>query len=168
MLELKEIQDVDRKISYDCFASFDKDTNGFINDAYGIAFEDYDMFVERCVLDSKGMDMPAWKVPSTVYLLMDHEKAVGIFKVRPNLNDALRAGAGHIGYGIVDKYRNMGYATKGLALAIEEVKKKTSEKEIYLSVNKDNLASLAVQKKNGAYLHHEDENKYYTRIKFSL
>ena len=39
------------------------------------------------------------------------------------------------------------------------------EDEIYLSVRKSNGASLKVQLKNGAYIHHEDDKEYYTRIK---
>ena len=39
------------------------------------------------------------------------------------------------------------------------------EDEIYMSVHKDNPASLKVQMKNGAYIHHEDEQEIYTRIK---
>ncbi len=36
--------------------------------------------------------------------------------------------------------------------------------EIYMCVNKDNPASLRVQIKNGAYIHHENDKKYFTRI----
>ena len=38
------------------------------------------------------------------------------------------------------------------------------EDELYLSVNKSNPASLRVQLHNGAYIHHEDDEHYYTRI----
>ena len=37
--------------------------------------------------------------------------------------------------------------------------------EAYLSVDKDNPGSLKAQLNNGAYIHHEDETEYYTRIK---
>ncbi len=36
--------------------------------------------------------------------------------------------------------------------------------EVYMSVNKDNPASLRVQIKNGAYIHHDNEKEYFTRI----
>ena len=36
--------------------------------------------------------------------------------------------------------------------------------EVYMSVNKDNQASLRVQIKNGAYIHHENEKEYFTRV----
>lgn len=71
----------------------------------------------------------------------------GLFRVRHYLNDALRSGGGHIGYGIRDKYRGRGYATKGLALTIEKARELVAEDELYLSVHKDNPASLRVQEK---------------------
>jgi hypothetical protein len=39
------------------------------------------------------------------------------------------------------------------------------EDEIYMSIHKDNPASLRAQIKNGAYIHHEDEKEFYTRVK---
>lgn len=45
--------------------------------------------------------MPEGHVPDTVYVLEDDSEGyVGIVKLRHRLNDALRQGAGHIGYGI--------------------------------------------------------------------
>lgn len=64
-------------------------------------------------------------------------KIVGLFKIRHYLNDFLRKGAGHIGYGILPEYRGKGYAKKGLVLAIEKCKEIIKENEIYLSVHKD-------------------------------
>ena len=54
---------------------------------------------------------------------------------------------------------------KGLALALEYARSVVREDEIYMSVNRDNAASLRVQQKNGAYVHHADDKQYYTRIK---
>ena len=36
-----------------------------------------------------------------------------------------------------------------------------------MSVNKDNPASLRVQMKNGAYIHHENPQEYFTRIRMT-
>ena len=58
-----------------------------------------------------------------------------------------------------------GYASLGLNLTIESAWQIIREDEIYMSVYKDNPASLRVQMKNGAYIHHEDEQEIYTRIK---
>jgi len=113
----------------------------------------------------QGIDLPDGYVPDTAYVLVDKDHYVGLFNLRHYLNDALKEGAGHIGYGICKSYRGQGYATAGLALVIEEAKKIIPEDEIYISVHKNNPASLTVQKKNGAIIHHEDEFNYYTRIK---
>ena len=90
---------------------------------------------------------------------------MALFKVRHYLNDALREGSGHIGYGVRRSCRGKGYATRGLALAIEKAREVIPEREIYMSVSRQNPASLRVQLKNGAFIHHEDEKEYYTRIK---
>ena len=164
-LRLEKIENVDLMTSYACYHSFEKDENGFINDAYGLNPEEYKNFVNKCNMDEHGIHLPEWKVPMTTYMLMDGPKAVGVFKLRHYLNDGLRSGSGHIGYGIAKQYRGRGYATIGLKLMIEKARELIFEKEIFMSVHKDNPSSLQVQMKNGAYIHHEDENAYYTRIK---
>jgi ubiquinone/menaquinone biosynthesis C-methylase UbiE len=64
---------------------------------------------------------------------------------------------------VSQKYRGKGYATKGLELTLEKARQMCIH-EVYMSVNKDNPASLRVQLKNGAYIHHENEKEYFTRI----
>ena len=44
-------------------------------------------------------------------------------------------------------------------------RERVPEEEIYLRVMKSNPASLNVMLKNGAYIHHEDETHFLTRIK---
>lgn len=107
-------------------------------------------------------------VPDTVYVLEDDSEGyVEIVKLRHRLNDALRQGAGHIGYGIRKEYRGRGYATAALSLALDEARKIVPEDEIYLSVRKDNPASLKVQLRNGARVDHESGEEYFTRIPLS-
>ena len=50
-----------------------------------------------------------------------------------------------------------------LKLTLEKARQRSIH-EVYMSVNKDNPASLRVQMKNGAYIHHENETKFFTRI----
>ena len=49
-------------------------------------------------------------------------------------------------------------------MTLEIAKKIVPEEEIYLRVNKDNPASLAVMLKNSGRIDHEDETKYYVRV----
>ena len=164
-LSLEEIQNVELEESYRCYMSFEKDENGFINDAYGMSLDEYALFVQKCHRESKGIGLPDWKVPQTVYILMQNNTAIGIFKVRHCLNEALKNGSGHIGYGIRKEFRGQGNASKGLHLAIQELIQFMPEDEVYLSSYKNNPASLKVQINNGCTIHHEDEERVYTRYK---
>lgn len=165
MLYLKAMNPEDAAAEYACLQDLPGE-NGFTNEAYGIPFE---CFVEeeipRRLRCAQGRDLLPGRVPETYFFLWDGDTPVALFKVRHFLNDALRKGSGHMGYGVRRACRGRGYATRGLALAIEKAREMVPENELYLSVGKENLASLRVQLKNGAYIHHQDGEKYYTRIK---
>ena len=165
MLYLKKAnyEDIEEEFN---FMSKMKSANGFENPYINISRNE---FKEKCLDEiigqSNGNNLPEGYVPNTYFYLWDDNKIVGLFKIRHYLNEHLKNGSGHIGYGILEEHRGKGYATKGLALAIEECKKIIPEDEIYLRVDKSNFASLKVMLKNGGYIHHEDEKKYYVRIK---
>ncbi|MBR3841087.1 MAG: GNAT family N-acetyltransferase [Erysipelotrichales bacterium] len=166
MLYLKEANYEDIEKEYEYIRDLPKDENGFTNPDFQISRKDFE---EKALLSyinqSKGIDLPEGYVPCTTYFLWDNDEIVGLFRIRHHLNEFLRTGAGHIGYGIGKKYRGKGYATEGLRLTIEKAWTIIPEDEIYMSVHKDNPASLKVQQKNGAYIHHEDDKEFYTRIK---
>lgn len=167
MLYLKKLNIEDAKEEY-TFLQELKSENGFENDYENISYE---AFVNEAIPTrlncSQGIGLKEGRVPDTHFFLWDDNHIVGIFKVRHHLNAFLENGAGHIGYAIAEKYRHRGYASKGLALAIQECKKlmPKEEAEIYMSCRKDNIASLKTMLHNGAYIHHEDDLEYYTRIK---
>ena len=60
--------------------------------------------------------------------------------------------------------RGHGYATTGLKLTIDIARGIVPEDEIFLRVNKDNIASQKVMLKNGARVAGEDASHYYMRI----
>ncbi len=164
-MRLLPLWEADLHKAYDLQMSFLPDENGFTNPVFGKSLEDFAQYVQAKRHHNCGQDLPDGFVPDTVFVLVDDEENyVGIFNLRHYLNDALRNGAGHIGYGIHKDYRGRGYASAGLALALEEARKIVPEDEIYLSVHLDNPASLKVQLKNGARIDHQDEKEYYTRI----
>ena len=90
------------------------------------------------------IDMPDWFVPETYYYLWDEGHIVGEFRIRHYLTDALKNGAGHIGYSIKKEYRNLGYATKGLALTLSIAKGIIPEDEIYLRLPEADTAAMVV------------------------
>ncbi len=99
-----------------------------------------------------------------MFLWNDNE-IVGQFRIRHYLCESLRTGAGHIGYFIKKEFRGKGYGTERLKQTLQIAKNIIPEDEIFLQVNKDNPASLKVMVQNGGYIDHEDESKYYVRIK---
>ncbi|SFQ50149.1 Predicted acetyltransferase [Lachnospiraceae bacterium XBB1006] len=166
MLYLKEANLEDIQKEYEFITQLPEDENGFTNKDYGCSFEEFrDRILPKYLENAKGINLKPGHVPGTEYFLWDDDVIVGLFRIRHYLNEFLENGAGHIGFGIKKEYRGKGYASEGLRLTIEKAWSIIPEDEIYMSVNKDNQASLKTQLKNGAYIHHEDEEEYYTRVK---
>ena len=114
---------------------------------------------------AKGENLPESYVPETFLFLWNDNVIVGQFRVRQYLCESLRTGAGHIGYLIKKEFRRKGYGTEGFKQVLRIARKIVPEDEIYLRVNKDNFASLKIMIRNGGYIEHENETKYYVRIK---
>ena len=149
-MELIRVQDSDYRKTYELYMTFPENENGYMNSVYGYNYEQFLEWIEKKRNWSLGKELPEGFVPDTTYVLVDEDVYVG-------------EGPGHIGYCISEKYRGRGYATKGLKLTLEKARQRSIH-EVYMSVNKDNPASLRVQMKNGAYIHHENETKFFTRI----
>ena len=162
-MELIRVQDSDYRKTYDLYMTFPENDNGYMNNVFGYSYDQFLDWIEMKRNWSLGKELPEGFVPDTTYVLSDDGTYVGVFNLRHCLNDFLREGAGHIGYCISQKYRGKGYATKGLALTLDKARQ-INIHEAYLSVNKNNPASLRVQLKNGAYIHHENDTEYFTRI----
>lgn len=141
------------------------DENGFINDHHDISRKDFDTALDTIIAQSEDRALPEGYVPQTVYYLWDDDNIVGTFHFRHYLCESLAEGSGHIGYYIAPEFRRKGYATLGLKMLLDEIRDVVKEDEIYLRVNRDNPASLRVMLSNGGYIHHEDETKYYVRIR---
>ncbi|MCI8349751.1 MAG: GNAT family N-acetyltransferase [Oscillospiraceae bacterium] len=166
MIYLKEANLEDMEQEYEFITNTPADENGFTNRESGCSKEDFaQKILPGYISASQGIGIPEGYVPQTQFFLWDGDKIVGLFRIRHYLTEALANGAGHIGYGIGREYRGKGYASLGLKLAVEKAWEIIPEDEIYLSVSKKNPASLRVQMKNGAYIHHEDEEEFYTRIR---
>jgi putative hydrolase of HD superfamily len=164
---LRAANEADWEKEYQFLQAIPPEENGFYNDYHGLTPEQFrTRALPELLAHAAGRGLPPGFVPETYFFLWQGGSVLGLFKVRHRLNDALRAGAGHIGYSIAPEYRGGGYAKKGLALAVAALRGllPPEEREVYLSCSRKNPASLAVQKANGAYVHHTDEREYYTRI----
>lgn len=168
MLYLKKINYEDIEEEYRAIKKMLPNENGFENKYYNVTKEEFEKkVIPKLLKNSEGLELPEGYVPDTYFFLWDDNSIVGLFKIRHYLNEYLKQGAGHIGYGILPDSRGKGYAKKGLMLAIEECRKIIPEDEIYLSVHKDNPISLKVQLACGAYIVGETEDEYLTRIKLN-
>ena len=165
MLYLKALNIEDAALEYAALTAIPAEENGFTNPYSDISWQEFmDRVLPEKLARSRGECLPEGFVPDTDYYLWNDSEIVGLFHVRHCLNDFLRNGPGHIGYCILAPHRGKGYAKAGLKLAVDIARDIVPEGEIYLSVNKNNLASLRVQLANGAYIHHESETEYLTRI----
>lgn len=168
MLYLKEANPEDVEKEFEFITNTPEEENGFTNPSFGCSREEFEhKILPGYINAAKGIGLKEGWVPETEFFLWEDDRIVGLFRIRHFLTEALASGAGHIGYGIRKECRGKGYASEGLRLAVEQAWKLIREDEIYLSVHKDNPASIQVQRKNGAYIHHEDEKEFYTRIRKS-
>lgn len=167
MIYLKQLNIDDCLKEYNFFKSMSVD-DSFENEYKDVSYEE---FISRCIperLDASiGKNLKEGYVPDTYYFLWEDQQIIGLFRIRHYLNDFLKNGPGHIGYGVLPEYRNKGYASKGLSLAIEICKELLPkyEKYIYMSCDLSNIGSLKVMLNNQAYIDHKDDKSYFTRIR---
>lgn len=166
MLELRKMNLQDIKEQWGYVTALPKDENGLTNPYEGITFEEYETTVlPELMMHENPVGMPEWFVPETYYYLWDKQVLVGEYRIRHYLTEALKVGAGHIGYSIKKEYRGKGYGTKGLAMVLDIARKIVPEDEIYLRVLKSNIPSFKAINSNGAYIADEDETHYLMRVK---
>ena len=166
MLELRKMNCADAAAQWAYVSSMPENENGVTNPYAGVSFKTYrDTVLPEMMMHEHPVGMPDWFVPETYYYLWDGDMLVGEFRIRHRLTDALRAGAGHIGYSIGRDYRGRGYGSRGLAMALDVARGIIPEDEIYLRVLKDNTPSVRAVMRSGAYVAGEDETHYFMRVK---
>ncbi len=164
-MELRKINKNDAEAQWEYTTALPADENGLTNPYCGVSFDEYIETVLPTLMSYEHpVNMPDWFVPETYYYLWDEGRLVGEFRIRHHLTEALKKGAGHIGYSIRREERGKGYGTAGLRRTIQEANAVIREDEIYLRVKKDNIASQKVMQKNGGKIVGEDEEHFFVRI----
>lgn len=165
MLELRKLNRTDAAAQWEFVTALPADENGFTNPYEGIPFDAYlERVLPEQMMHEHPTNMPDWFVPCTYYYLWEDDTLVGEYRIRHRLTEALRSGAGHIGYCIRKEHRGKGYGTKGLALTLEIAREIVPEDEIYFRVLKTNTTSFRVILKNGGRITGEDDIHYLLRI----
>ena len=166
MIELRKMNYKDMAEQWKYVTALPTNENGLTNQYEGISFDEYrDTVLPELMMHENPINMPDWFVPESFYYLGDDDILIGEYRIRHYLTDALKTGAGHIGYSIKKDFRGKGYGTKGLALTLELARNIVPEEEIYLRVQKNNIPSFKAICKNGAYIAGEDDMHYLMRIK---
>lgn len=128
---------------------------------YEKGLEDFNGYLNYLNNISKGIEVPQGWVRTSTFWLIDNDEVVGVVRVRHQEVST----AGHIGYDISPCYRNKGYGTQILRLALIEAKK-IGIKEVIVTCNIDNIASKKIIEKNNGKLlgtifdEEENENLY--------
>lgn len=100
-----------------------------------------------------GRDLPEGHVASTMLFAFNFEgEIVGRVSVRHALNDYLLQFGGHIGYGVLPKFRNLGYATRILRETLIFCQNQLNLPRVLLTCNTDNQGSIRTIEKNGGIL----------------
>lgn len=166
MPELRKMNERDAKAQWRYVAAQPADENGVTNPYCGVGWTDYrERVLPELMMHEHPIGMPDWFVPESYYYLWDGGVLVGEVRIRHHLTEALRRGAGHIGYSIAQPFRGRGYGTRALGLALEVARGIVPETEIYLRVRKGNTPSIRAMRRNGAYPAGEDAEHLFFRVK---
>ncbi len=165
MLYLKEANLSDAEAEWAFLRDMPENENGVENRWHGCSLETFmNVALPRLLSYARGENLGEGHVAQTTFFLWAEGEIVGLFKLRHWLNDALREGAGHIGYFVKKDCRGRGCGTEGLRLTLEKGRDIIPEEEFYLRLYKYNTPSLRVMLKNGGRVVGEDEEHYFVRI----
>lgn len=134
---------------------YDQEVNHTNHSPWAIFKNDYHDF-DKYLAELSIKEPKDGKVPDSVFFLLDEDtdRLLGAVNIRHCLNDYLLQHGGHIGDGIRPSERRKGYATKMIALALEECRKLGIDK-VLIVCDKDNIGSAKSIIKNGGVLENE-------------
>lgn len=117
-----------------------------------LAREDFAQFVRELEEEAEGIGLPPGMPAQQTYLLLkDGQMVVGEIRFRPKLMPPYEKYSGHIGYNMRPSQRSKGYATRQLALLLDEARK-LQLAGVSLIIDDENPASVRVIEKNGGKL----------------
>lgn len=129
---------------------------------YKKALENFSDYLDDIYNYSNGINLPQGEAITSTFWLINKNKVVGVIRIRHQEVEC----AGHIGYDISPDYRNKGYGSEILKLALEKTEK-IGIKEVVLTCTIDNIASKKIIEKNKGILlgtvFDEEEDEYLNK-----
>lgn len=111
---------------------------------------DLEEYLHRTMSETNAETLPKGRVPQTTFWIVEGGKALGMLRMRHELNEARVAG-GHIGYYVRPSARKRGLATQALRLALTEIGA-LGVCSVMLTTNPGNHGSIRVIEENGGTL----------------
>ncbi len=118
-----------------------------------VDYRDFDRYLPSLEV---GHDRDESLVPDSTFFCLDVERSifVGAVNIRHWLNEGLLLNGGHIGDGVRPSERRKGYATKMIALALDECRKLGIDR-VLMVCDKNNIGSAKSIINNGGVLENE-------------
>jgi predicted acetyltransferase len=141
--------------------AYKKANDDYYYEKYKTALEDFQEFLNINQKFVEGIDIPEGWVRTSTFWLISSNEVVGVVRVRHENIET----DGHIGYDISPQYRNMGYGTEILKLALEKAAQ-IGIQDVMVTCSVDNAASRKIIEKNngkllGAFFDKEENENYY-------
>ncbi|MDX1377331.1 MAG: GNAT family N-acetyltransferase, partial [Anaerolineales bacterium] len=115
---------------------------------FPLALEDFTTFIAELKDEAAGSNLPPGISPQNTYwTIKNGVSIVGEIRLRPTIPPPYQLQAGHIGYNIRPSERRKGYATRQLALVLDEARK-YDLKRVMLPIRAGNTGSVLTIQKN--------------------
>lgn len=118
--------------------------------------ETFAQFLETCDKSKRGIDLAPGFVPDSTFFAFVGNEVVGRSNLRHELNDHLAQVGGHIGYGVLPKFRRLGYATEILKQTLAFARQLGLSKAL-VTCDDDNIGSLRAIERCGGVLENKIE-----------
>ena len=158
--ELRQLSVYDGIDIYNMLQRIGPSENAFNNDAYGLDFDHYKMWLIEKDAWCRGEMLPKGYVRQWVYWLFVDDIPVGFGKLRERVTEESLQFGGNIGFAIDSLQRGKGYGSRLFELLLNVAKEKNISK-IFSTVEKPNHPSKRVHEKMGGRLIKEDSLRWY-------
>ena len=146
MIELRRPRPEDGDAFLEARAAVPADNPTFLRDyRQGMAFAEFLRLLEA---HRTGRGLPPDVSPSSFLFAFEYGRIVGRASIRHALVPPLGEVAGHIGYAVLPAFRNRGYATQILRMAVGFAHAKLGLDRVLVTCDDDNAASIRVIEKN--------------------